>query len=147
MEEIDIERRAGDREVANWIAAAPIVVLVMRVEGNREKAPGLPLESLFFSGVEPYTRRSRTLDDVHHLFVEVPLRFQFLARRNHTDICVIDAAGSFKIDERAEAALELPGRNVDCFYIVNVEAGDSRNLLRVLPQTITIDRFRSRRFR
>jgi hypothetical protein len=97
------------------------------------------MAKMLFALLLPDAGRAVTFDDVNHLLVEVLLRLQFAAGRDLANVAVVDAAGAFEHDERAEAALQVPGLDRDRLQVFDEEAGDNRDFLRRLPVLVRVD--------
>jgi hypothetical protein len=139
VEKIHHERSVGHGEVASGLRAAAIEVLVPGIERNGEEASGLPFERMLPSLALPYGRRPSAAGDINHFLVEMPLRFEFSAGRDFTDIGVRCLTGTIEANEAAATPLQFPRRNFELFYVRDMKSADDGNALLGLPFPISID--------
>src|SRR5437879_3175851 len=112
-ENVQDERKVGDGDDARRLGPAPVVVAVRAVQRDREEAAGLPFKGVPLARRGFDARAAAPGEDVHDLFVEMPLRRGLATRRNLNDLHIDEVASPGEVRERALRLEARPRRDVE----------------------------------
>src|SRR5918995_1924656 len=104
MKKVEGDGHAVDREKPRRLVALPIEVLVPGIERQCEKATFLPFEGLLGAFIIPNRGCAPALENIEHVFIEMPLRIETLSRGNFQNIGAGCSFRAFHVDEGATAA-------------------------------------------
>src|SRR5205814_9896654 len=112
-EHVQDERQVSDRDDAGGLGAAAVVVAIRAVERDRKEAAGLPFKGVPLARGRLDARAPASGEDVHDLFVEVPLRRGLAARRDLHDLHIDEVPAAGEMRERAFRLEPWPGCDVE----------------------------------
>ena len=134
--EIDDRRRVGDGDITRRLLAGAVEMLVVAIERNGEQRAFLPLEGDAGAGIVPHRGRAAAGQHHDHLFIELSVRGQALARRDFHHIAVVRGARGVVIEEYRIAAAPRPRLQLDVLEVLHVERRDDVEAFRLHPAGI-----------
>src|SRR5262249_20836872 len=134
VERIDHPRCAGHGDVARGFLTGGVVVFMPGIHRDREITAFLPFESLLAARINPYRGSPLTLEYIHGLFEQMPVRFERLPGRDLGDVRIIESSLAFQIQKcRQSLAARFPRTQLEIIKILDEQAAISWQSLRLLP--------------
>src|SRR5262249_4475909 len=121
-------------DVARGFPSGGVMVFMPSIHRDREITAFLPFESLLAARINPYRGRPLTLEYIHGLFEQMPMRLKRLPWRDLSDVRIIEAPSAFQIQKcRQTIAARFPRTQLEIIKILDEQAAISWQSLRLLP--------------